>query len=246
MLRSPRPVDASDGSTPPKDAAPDVVRCVPGAGSAVSFSASTAQITIPGTGLPLGNSPRTVELWVATKTTSWASNTHPIVSYGTAAARQAFALDMETFPNIELYDWGDPSVVFDTGLTQQAGWFHLAATYDGTKLHAFVNGVEKGSNTPPQGLATPATAFNVGRADARHFDGIIDEVRVWSVARTAAQIASTMSIKLTGNEPNLVGYWNFDENKDSTAHDLSSVGANGLLENGVTWVPSGATLNCPP
>jgi len=36
--------------------------------------------------------------------------------------------------------------------------------------------------------------------------GQIDEVRVWSMARTEKQIRETMFQTLSGNEPNLVGY----------------------------------------
>src|SRR5262249_31885001 len=41
--------------------------------------------------------------------------------------------------------------------------------------------------------------------------GQLDEVRIWNVARTEEQIRETMSRKLTGQEPGLVGLWNFDD-----------------------------------
>lgn len=42
------------------------------------------------------------------------------------------------------------------------------------------------------------------------FEGEIDEMRVWNVARTEAQIKATMSSSLTGSEPGLVAYWRFN------------------------------------
>ena len=42
------------------------------------------------------------------------------------------------------------------------------------------------------------------------FHGIIDEFRVWSIARSQSQIQSSMNLLLTGAEPNLLLYYRFD------------------------------------
>lgn len=39
----------------------------------------------------------------------------------------------------------------------------------------------------------------------------MDEVRLWSVVRTQAEIIGSMRSKLAGTEPNLVAYWRFDD-----------------------------------
>ena len=120
-----------------------------------------------------------------TRTTSWAVNSHPLFESGARTGRQGLGLDMDTFPRMEVYDYGDPSFYFDTGL-QQTGWAHIAIVYDGTRMHAYVNGVDKG-NTAMGPLSTTSTPFIVGGDGDRSFDGVIDEVRVWMVARTAAE-----------------------------------------------------------
>src|SRR5262249_20667835 len=52
------------------------------------------------------------------------------------------------------------------------------------------------------------------------FHGQMDEVRVWRVTRTEAQIRENRFKQLAGNEPDLVGLWNFDDpskpGRDST------------------------------
>src|SRR5262249_28165884 len=58
------------------------------------------------------------------------------------------------------------------------------------------------------------------------FDGQMDELRVWRVARTAGQIHDTMSRQLSGQKPGLVGLGNFD---DGTARDLTTNGYHGKL-----------------
>jgi hypothetical protein len=45
-------------------------------------------------------------------------------------------------------------------------------------------------------------------------NGAIDEVRIWSIARSQADIQSTMNTTLTGSEPGLVGYWKLDVMED--------------------------------
>jgi signal transduction histidine kinase len=51
-------------------------------------------------------------------------------------------------------------------------------------------------------------------------EGQMDEVRVWRVAHTQEQIRETMFQRLTGQEPDLVGLWNFDDGtaRDATPH----------------------------
>jgi hypothetical protein len=195
-----------------------------------------------------GNAARTVEMWiyVRTVTPNWSAN-HTPFEYGGTSSLQAFAVDMDAFPNMELYvNPGSNSLYFPTGITQDS-WFHVAATYDGGMVHAFINGVEKGSKTPSGTLATTSTTLNVGSATNRnYFNGMIDEVRIWNVARSGTQIAQNMSVRLAGTEAGLVGYWRFDEGTGTTARDASGRGHDATLA-GTTlpaWVASGVTLSC--
>ena len=98
------------------------------------------------------------------------------------------------------------------------------------------------------------TALTIGGYPPAFFNGQIDEFRIWSVARTAAQITSTMGTTLAGNEANLVGYWKFDETSGTTAADsVTSAGhtahAGTLMANSTanlpTCVVSTAPISCP-
>src|SRR3990167_3130654 len=42
------------------------------------------------------------------------------------------------------------------------------------------------------------------------FDGLIDDVRVWSVFKTAEEIAASYNVELCCDETNLQGYWRLD------------------------------------
>ena len=57
--------------------------------------------------------------------------------------------------------------------------------------------------------------------------GWIDEVRVWSRARSSVEVRADMACKLTGHEPSLAGYWNFD---DLTGNDQTVNGNHGSFQ----------------
>jgi Leucine-rich repeat (LRR) protein len=48
------------------------------------------------------------------------------------------------------------------------------------------------------------------------FTGVIDEVRIWSSARTQGQIVATMNAELQGTESGLAALWKFDESSGDT------------------------------
>jgi hypothetical protein len=103
-------------------------------------------------------------------------------------------------------------------------------------------------------LHTGTTALTIGGYPPAYFNGQIDEFRIWSVARTAAQITSTMNKTLVGDEANLTGYWKFDETSGTTAADaVTTAGhtphAGTLMANSTannpTFVVSNAPIMCP-
>lgn len=81
--------------------------------------------------------------------------------------------------------------------------------------------------------------------DTTRFDGIIDEVRFWRVARTQEQIQACMSRELsqTGDgecavDPStLIGYWRLNAGQGSQIFDSSGMGSNGVKESpsGESW-----------
>jgi hypothetical protein len=122
------------------------------------------------------------------------------------------------------------------------------------EIQVIVNGVMDGTMTTTQTSSLTAPAQILIGADTidRHFfAGLIDEVRLWSVVRTPAQITAMMHQKLAGNEAGLVGYYRFDDGTGTTAIDASPSHANATLMGGdaggtgaPTWAMSDAPV-CP-
>jgi hypothetical protein len=101
----------------------------------------------------------------------------------------------------------------DGNSTVPAGqWTHVAVTYNGTTRRYYINGVLDLTSTAGNGtLVSNAANMGIG-ADATtayRFSGYLDEVRVWNVVRTPAQIQANMDRPIDG-EPGLIGVWRFD------------------------------------
>lgn len=82
----------------------------------------------------------------------------------------------------------DQSTTLTTG-----NWYHVVGTWDGANLKVYKNGVQVGTNVADTNGATPATpssSFRLGQAgiassDFEQVNGLLDEVRVSNVARSA-------------------------------------------------------------
>lgn len=89
----------------------------------------------------------------------------------------------------------------DTSVPIKAStWTHVASTYDGTTLRAYVDGVQRAAlrvsgRTCSNGevLAIGAKKSSKAAAPEAYFDGRIDDVRVYDRALTAAQIRALRS-----------------------------------------------------
>lgn len=90
-------------------------------------------------------------------------------------------------------------------------WVHLAATYDGLVMRLYVNGELKAQvNTSISINSANGIGFYIGRFLYDGFLGVIDDVRLWNIARSESDIISNMNKVLHGNEYGLAGYWNVD------------------------------------
>jgi len=135
----------------------------------------------------------------------------------------------------------DDDTGVDLGLNSVAPlWFHVAMTYDGanTTLRTYVNGALKITTKSVDNtqLITTASAFYLGCNPPYYgcFSGLFDELRVWNVRRSDAEIAAAYNKALVGNELGLVGYYKFNEAPGSlTAADsvttLGHTAHNGTL-----------------
>ncbi len=61
------------------------------------------------------------------------------------------------------------------------------------------------------------------------FRGDLDEIRLWDIVRSAAEIQSDSWRSLRGDEPGLVAYWSMNEGRGQVVHDRSPNHNHGQL-----------------
>jgi hypothetical protein len=129
-------------------------------------------------------------------------------------------------------------------------WHHIAYLFDGSDNaphHTiYLDGVVAATGTTLPEKRTP-TAGYLGSNDGAElfFAGELDELRIWSVARNASQIADEIAGQAPQQEPpDLVAYYTFNEVSGARVVDHSGRGNHALLGDGVASrmpqrVPSG-------
>jgi hypothetical protein len=135
-----------------------------------------------------------------------------------------------------------------SGAVMQTGrWNYVVGVYDGSNMSIYVNGVRAGQQYITGSIAVSSQSLLIGNSPGyptRFFDGKIDEVRLFNVARTEAQIRSDMCNTLTGTETGLVNYWQFNNGSGTTLTDVvgSSTGTLTNMDAATSWVESYAMV----
>ena len=119
-------------------------------------------------------------------------------------------------------------------------WYHLAATYDGSQMKIYINGVEDASKEQSGAFTANAPFFIGAVSSGRYLNGQMDEVRVWNVTRSTDEIRANMHSELLGNETGLVAYYKFDTGAGTTAFDATANENDGSLIDSPAWQTSGA------
>ena len=148
-----------------------------------------------------------------------------------------------------------------TAIPANGVWHHAAATYDGTTWKLYLDGIQDGSLTlpasrlprwdsiqhagPGDGVEFDSTAVPEG-----YFDGVLDEVRIWNVARTQAEIQATINSQLTTPQTGMIARWGLDEGSGTVIHSSAGTTINGTItQSNWSWIagaPFNLNFNQPP
>jgi hypothetical protein len=232
------------------------------AGTALQFNGSNQYVTF-GNAASLGLQNFTVETWfkrtgagVAVSTGTNGVTAVPLVTKGSPQADgtnvdenyilgirssdNVLAADFETYAICGSRPAGDNNPIVGVTPIVNNTWYHAVFTYDGTALKLYLNGnleatlastcIPRYDSIQHAGLGTYLTSTG---ATSGYFQGVLDEVRIWNVARTQAQIIGTINSEVTSGT-GLVARWGINEGTGTTI--ASSVGSfPGTLTNGPTW-----------
>ncbi|MEQ9052824.1 MAG: LamG-like jellyroll fold domain-containing protein, partial [Marinoscillum sp.] len=229
----------------------DTVEFMINAGSALDFDGTDDFISIPDhPDLNFGTGDFTVEFWINTTTTNKAIVSKRVSDpdwwrVALSGGNVYFELGVGNTP------------LTSTSVVNNGLWHHVAARRAGGTGYIYIDGVleatgafsESASNSHPVEIGSwqnGAQALYLGQ---------LDEVRIWNVDRSLAEIQSSINNTLAGNENGLVAYYRFDEGDTAAVNtgisspevmDLSGNGnagtMSGFAKTGATsnWVASGA------
>jgi signal transduction histidine kinase/CheY-like chemotaxis protein/ligand-binding sensor domain-containing protein len=186
----------------------------------------------------------TIEAWIKPSEKSGSSSILGRKNTGYENAGYAFFIELSQATDSRLsFETRNARISTDERVITRDVWQHVAVTWDGTKMHFYVNGEEKpaagGVNLTDGAVRAVLGGFSTGDLNLK---GRMDEVRIWNVARTKEQIRQTMYQILTGKEPGLVALWNFDQ---PVKPGPQGVQISSLLSdtNGVLWVGTEAGVS---
>jgi hypothetical protein len=192
----------------------------------------------------------TVEAWVVFNGAGLGpTNLYPtIIRKNVANGQEEYFLRVEGVGSLrwKIKTSAATSVIVDSPSPMPSGvWTHVAGTYDGATAKLYMNGALVGQAAGAGAPYNGGAALRIGKGDdqtspSEVWSGKLDEVRIWSVARTAAQIQSTMNVEAVA-VPNLVSSWRM------TSSPNDSIGPNsGTLVGSVSFGASGLPLPTGP
>jgi hypothetical protein len=199
-------------------------------GSALSFDGVDDYVEVPGSVSLDITGPITVEAWVYPRASG--------VSMVFAGGGNQYVLWVQNNNEVRLADTRGNYVDTDSNVLTLNAWNHVVGVFSGVAGDAvtldnakiYINGISKGTHTG--GIWDPQTlsVVNIGRevADVFHFNGLIDEVRIYNRA------LSEEEIRYHYNRGGPVAYWKFDEGSGTTAYDSTENNNDGTI-TGPTW-----------
>lgn len=192
----------------------------------------------------MGTNDFTVEAWIKGDNSVQVAN--PLILSTRNNANDGFMFFLADFggPNkklalqmnsINYLDLNTPNVLDGTS-------HHVAIVKTNTQLFYYIDGLLNFVRTIPPNLSINSShPLWIGKDPntpaSTAFNGLIEEVRVWNIARTTEEILQTAKISLRGNEADLLAYWDMKEGSGQFVQDKTGNGYNGLL-GGNTFVES--------
>ncbi len=167
-------------------------------GSALGFNGTSALVTVNNSATLQLNTAMTLEAWVNPSTVS--SAWQDVIYKGNDNYFLEGTSGNSSVPGGEAR-LGADLVLYGTVTLKANTWMHLAVTYDGTTMRLYTNGVQVASRAQTGAIATSTNPLQIGGDSiyGQYFAGMIDEVRVYNVALTAAQIQTDMNAAIGGS-----------------------------------------------
>ena len=217
--------------------------------SALSRDLQSSYVTIPNLGpvAPAANS--TIEMWCKLEDATPA----PTIAYSMSGDDGTNRIMAHVY-------WSDGQIYFDNGSIHTQGrlsayrpqsladgaWTHLAFVVDATasKMLLYVNGHLFAQRVGFDLYPRRAADFQIGGAAGGRHRGRLGEFRIWSKARSQAEIQATMNLSLAGPKPSLLACWRLDDAGltilDRSGHDYHGTAVDSAPAEAVAFLSATA------
>lgn len=199
----------------------------------------------------------TIEAWVYPQGSVFSrfvfaqQSTTNVVSLGTSVTNTIYFYVVKN---------GTTYSVQTSGTTPINQWSHVAAVWVAAtnSTLVYINGILQTTTAGGSTSTGTSNMMTIGTrtgAGTQYFNGAMDELRIWNVARAQCNITANMNSSLAGNETNLEVLYKFNQGTAGAANaGITSLteevsGNNGTLTNfaltGATsnWITSGAVIS---
>ncbi|WP_157962265.1 immunoglobulin-like domain-containing protein [Winogradskyella aurantiaca] len=196
-----------------------------------------------------------IELWV--KPEAQSLNTQTLLSKR-ETNNQVDGYDLRLVNNVVSFNWNNGQSISTTPYTLNTNtWHHVAVTFDGSTYTLYVDGIALDSLSDSNQPITNTVDFILGAMEETintptdqdlHFNGGLDELRIWNIALTEKQIRQMMNQELYDDAGTLKGKeiqvgidglsWNdlnsyYQMNQVSDISSGSLVSSNGISIEGI-------------
>src|SRR5215467_1609285 len=174
-------------------------------GKALSFNGSNARVTIPDAASLHLTTGMTLEAWVNPSTVN--ANYRDVIYKGNDNYYLEATSSHSSRPDAGMIAGGTYADAFGTAALTRSAWSFLTETYDGSTLRLYVNGTLVASTAHTGTIATSTNPLQIGGDSiyGQYFAGLIDNVRIYNVAITAAQIQTDQATAVTLTPPSQPG-----------------------------------------
>ena len=228
-----------------------------GFGNALSFDGIDDNVRINSSLGNFGTSNFTIEAWVKTSASSQGTiiSKRDAPSYG-----NFFTLEIGSNGKLSLHinesSVANYTEIESSSAINDGSWHHVAAVRNSGQLFLYIDGQQAASPVSIIGnpnISNSVTTY-IGQLQfagaptpTDRFNGTLDEIRIWSDARTANEIANNYRTQLSGTESNLEAYYNFNSSSGTTLFDISTNNNDGEMYNftGNVWVASHSPIIWP-
>jgi hypothetical protein len=179
----------------------------------------------------------TIEAWIyanAWKGQSWAGSIVTKDNHITNESGYAFRAGANGQLSYVMGTSSGWNEVLSDNIMNVEQWHHVAVTVGSGVMTLYIDGASVGSESYTGTINNSEINVYIGESagfSGRNWDGIIDEVRMWNVTRTQAELTDNAATALTGTEPGLVMYLPMNEGTGNIAGNLVDAACSAAFVN---------------